>query len=58
MCDKCKKLDFDIARCEDIKLRVKEPLFADGLQALIESYREEKSALHADGVVCGNETLR
>ena len=56
MCDKCKKLDFDIARCEDIKLRVKEPFFTDGLQALIESYREEKSALHAEGVVCGNET--
>lgn len=48
MCDKCKKLDFDIARCEDLKLCVKEQLFVEGLQALIESYRQEKLTLHVE----------
>ena len=47
MCDNCKKLEFAIARCEHLKLRTEEPLFVEGLEALIESYRNEKSALHA-----------
>lgn len=47
MCDKCKKLDFEIARCEQLKLRTVEPLFVEGLEALIESYRKERQALHA-----------
>ena len=51
MCDKCEELDFEIARCEQLKLRSKEPFLVDGLEALIESYRKEKAALHAGGVV-------
>lgn len=47
MCDKCKKLNFDIARCEQLKRRTEEPLFIEGLDALIESYRKERLALHA-----------
>lgn len=41
MCDKWKELDFEIARCEQLKLRAKEPLFAEALEALLESYRKE-----------------
>ena len=46
MCDQCKKLDFDIARCENLKPRIEEQFLVSGLDALIESYREEKLALH------------
>jgi hypothetical protein len=53
MCDKCKKLEFDIVRCEHLKLRTEEHLFVEGLQALIESYRKEMSALHAEEAVTG-----
>jgi hypothetical protein len=56
MCDKCKKLDFQIARCEDLRLRTEEPLFVEGLEALIESYRHERSALHAGEAAIRNET--
>ena len=51
MCDKCKELDFEIARCEQLKLRAKEPLFAEALEALLESYRKERLALHAGATV-------
>jgi hypothetical protein len=54
MCDMCKKLDFDIARCEDLKLRIEEPLFVDGLEALVQSYREEKLALHTEEGALGS----
>ena len=47
MCDKCKELDFEIARCEQLKLRTKEQMFLEALEALVESYRKERLALHA-----------
>ena len=46
MCEKCKAIDINIARCTQLKELVTEQLFVDGLVDLLKGYLAEKLALH------------
>lgn len=46
MCDKCKELDAQIARCERLRGQVTDKLLLDGLIDLVKTYLAEKLDLH------------
>lgn len=46
MCDKCRVIDVNIARCTRLRDQVTDKFFIDGLTDLVKSYSEAKAALH------------
>ena len=48
MCDKCRELDVQIARCKRLHGQVSDKLLLDGLIDLVKTYLAEKVALHPE----------
>jgi hypothetical protein len=48
VCEKCAALDQKIARCERLLALLTDKLTIDGMERLLESYREEKQKLHPE----------
>jgi len=44
MCEKCKEIDVQVARCERLSGYVTDKLFVDGLAELVKGYRENRLA--------------
>lgn len=46
MCEKCKEIDVQIARCERLYGQVTDKLLLDGLVDMLKGYAAQKAALH------------
>ena len=46
MCNKCKQIDVQIARCERLQSQITDKFFIDGLVELVKSFVAEKTRLH------------
>jgi hypothetical protein len=49
VCEKCKKIDADIARYEALKNKSADRVFLAGLDEVLRNYQAEKTALHEEG---------
>lgn len=46
MCEKCKQIDVQIARCERLQSQITDKFFIDGLVGLIKGFLAEKIRPH------------
>lgn len=48
VCEKCREIDANIARCERLKVQAFDKVFLAGLDEVLRNYRADKIALHPD----------